>query len=112
MKNMKRALYRLLASALSLPPSALLCILLTMCASTPQAPTTKPIPDLADLTIDEKIGQMFVAAGHAVFTNETGWRYRDLSHHVRDNKVGGVIWFVSNVHDTAFLTRKLQAEAK
>ena len=112
MKNMKRTVLRLLYSAFRIQQSAFLAILLTMCASVPQTPATKPIPDLADLTLDEKVGQMFVAAGHAVFTNETGWRYRDLSHHVRDNKVGGVIWFVSNVHDTAFLTRKLQAEAK
>ena len=74
-----------------------------MCATTPQ---------VERLTLDEKIGQMFAPGAHAVFTNESGWRYRDLLHHVRDNKVGGVIWFVSNVYDTAFLTQQLQREAK
>ncbi|MBK5258017.1 MAG: hypothetical protein JJE51_00355 [Thermoanaerobaculia bacterium] len=97
---------------LNIQHSAFLVLLLfslTMCASVPAKPT---IPNAKDLTLDEKVGQLFVAAGHALFTNEAGWRYRDLSHHVRDNKVGGVIWFVSNVYDTAFLTRKLQSEAK
>ncbi len=74
-----------------------------MCASTPRVET---------LTLDEKVGQLFAPGAHAVFTNESGWRYRDLLHQVRDNKVGGVIWFLSNVHETAFLTRQLQAEAK
>ena len=98
-----------MSSAFRIQHSAFLAILLTMCASVPQK---QSIPRVEDLTLDEKIGQMFVGAGHALFTNETGWRYRELSHQVRDNKVGGVIWFISNVHDTAFLTRKLQAEAK
>jgi beta-glucosidase-like glycosyl hydrolase len=74
-----------------------------MCATTTRVET---------LSLDEKVGQLFVAAGHGYFTNESGWRYRDLQHHVRDNKVGGVIWFVSNVYETAFLTQQLQREAK
>jgi beta-N-acetylhexosaminidase len=76
---------------------------LAMCAS---------VPRVEDLTLEEKVGQLFVAAGHGLYTNETGWRYRELLHHVRDNKVGGVIWFVSNVYETAFLTQQLQREAK
>ena len=64
------------------------------------------------LTLDEKIGQMFVYAGHGVFTNEQSAFYKDLVHQVRDNKVGGIIWFVSDVYETAFLTERLQREAK
>lgn len=67
---------------------------------------------LEDLTLEEKIGQMFAGAGHALFTNESGWRYRDLMHQVRDNKVGGLTWFVSNVRETAFLTQQLQNAAR
>ncbi|HUP47310.1 MAG TPA: glycoside hydrolase family 3 protein, partial [Thermoanaerobaculia bacterium] len=68
--------------------------------------------NIDDLTLDEKIGQLFVHAGHGLFTNESGWRHRDLMHHVRDNKVGGMIWFVSSVYDTAWLTRQAQSAAR
>ena len=64
------------------------------------------------LTLDEKVGQLFVYAGHGVFTNEQSAFYKDLLHQVRDNKVGGIIWFVSDVYETAFLTQRLQREAK
>jgi beta-N-acetylhexosaminidase len=74
-----------------------------MCASLPQP---------KQLTLDEKIGQMFVYAAHGVFTNEQSPLYRDLLHQVRDNRVGGVIWFVSDVYETAWLTQRLQREAK
>lgn len=86
-----------LISAFILLPSALL---MTTCASQPK------------LTLDEKIGQLFVYAGHGVFTNEQSVLYRDLVHQVRDNKVGGIIWFVSDVYETAYLTQRLQREAK
>ncbi|HEV8658996.1 MAG TPA: glycoside hydrolase family 3 N-terminal domain-containing protein [Thermoanaerobaculia bacterium] len=62
--------------------------------------------------MDEKIGQMFVYAAHGVFTNEQSSLYRDLLHQVRDNRVGGIIWFVSDVYETAWLTQRLQREAK
>ena len=67
---------------------------------------------LEELTLDEKIGQLFAGYGHAVFTNESGWRNRDLMHQVRDNKVGGLTWFLSNVFETAFLTQQLQNAAR
>ena len=75
---------------------------MTMCASANQP----------KFTLDEKVGQLFVYAGHGVFTNEQSAFYKDLLHQVRDNKVGGIIWFVSDVYETAFLTQRLQREAK
>ena len=87
----------------------LLAFALTMCAST----VTPPPPSRAQkLTLDEKIGQLFVYAAHGVFTNEQSALYKDLVHQVRDNRVGGIIWFVSDVYETAFLTSRLQREAK
>ena len=70
------------------------------------------MPDIHELTTDEKVGQLFAPGAHAVYTNESGWRYRELLHHVRDNKVGGIIWFLSNVYETAFLTQRLQDESR
>src|SRR5688572_93070 len=82
---------------------------LISCASVPSQPR---MLKLEDLTLDEKVGQMFAGAGHAMYTNESGWRYRDLMHQVRDNKVGGLTWFLSNVFETAFLTQQLQSAAR
>jgi beta-glucosidase-like glycosyl hydrolase len=74
--------------------------------------TTTRVPRVEDLSLDEKVGQLFVYAAHATFMNEESAGYRQLQRQVRDNKVGGIIWYVSNVYETAFVTRKLQAEAR
>lgn len=82
-------------------------LLLLLCAC-----TTTRVPRVEQLSLDEKVGQMFVYAAHATFMNEESAGYRQLQRQVRDNKVGGIIWYVSNVYETAFLTRKLQAAAR
>jgi beta-N-acetylhexosaminidase len=64
------------------------------------------------MSLDEKIGQLFVYAAHGVYMNEQSPAYRELLHQVRDNHVGGIIWFVSDVYETATLTKRLQAAAK
>ena len=85
----------------------LLALLLTTCTS-----IRAPIPRPEDLTLDEKIGQLFVVAAHGVFMSESSPEYQRLLHHVRDNRVGGVIWFVSDVYETAALNARLQREAR
>ena len=89
---------------------AAFALLLTACILT--ACTTARVSRVEQLTIDEKIGQLFVYAAHGNFMNEGSASYRELQRQVRDNKVGGIIWFVSNVYETAHLTRRLQAEAR
>lgn len=79
-----------------------------MCATAPR----RQIPRLEELTLDEKIGQLFVVADHGVFMGEQSDRYQRLLHHVRDNHVGGIIWFVSDVYETAWLNTVLQREAR
>jgi beta-glucosidase-like glycosyl hydrolase len=71
-----------------------------MCATVPVR--------VEQLTLDEKIGQMFVPGGHGTFMAESSPRYQTLVHQVRDNRVGGIIWFVSNVYETALLNQRLQ----
>jgi beta-N-acetylhexosaminidase len=88
--------------------SALLGLALTTCASVPPS----PIPRIESLTLDEKIGQLFVVPAHGVFMNESSADYQTLVHHVRDNHVGGVLWFVSNVYETAWLNERLQKVAR
>jgi beta-N-acetylhexosaminidase len=74
------------------------------CATTPLSP--------AALTLEDKVGQLFVVAAHGRFMNEGSETYRELARQVRENRVGGVCWFLSDVYETAELNRRLQAEAK
>ncbi|MCU1229035.1 MAG: Beta-N-acetylhexosaminidase Beta-lactamase [Acidobacteria bacterium] len=61
------------------------------------------------LSLSEKIGQLFVAGAHGTFMNATSPRYLRLEHAVRELHVGGVIWFVSNVYETALVNQRLQS---
>jgi len=70
------------------------------------------LPRLADLTLEEKVGQMFVPGADGTFMNATSPAYRGLERLVRDRHVGGIIWFSSNVYETAFLNRRMQAAAR
>ena len=78
-------------------------LLLTACASTPRG---------TDLTLDEKIGQLFVYPAWGTYMAADSAAYQELLRQVRENKVGGITWFVSDVYETAFLTRQLQREAR
>src|SRR5256714_670416 len=72
-----------------------------MCASRPH-----------QLTLDEKIGQMFAVRANGVFMNEASPEYRHLMHEVRNNHIGGIVWFQSNVYETALLNQNLQRESR
>ncbi len=80
-----------------------------MCAT---APPARRIPRLEELSLDEKIGQLFVVLAHGVYMNESSPAYKRLLHHVRDNHVGGFIWSTSDVYETAALNERLQAESR
>lgn len=67
---------------------------------------------LRKLTLAEKIGQMFMADANAIFMNRDSDAYRQLAHHIRDNKVGGIIFFRSDVWATAVLINRMQQMAK
>lgn len=65
------------------------------------------------LTLEEKIGQLFVFVTPGPFMNEESPRYRQLLHQVRENHVGGVHWATwSNVLETAFVNRRLRQLAR
>ncbi len=63
---------------------------------------------MKQLTLAAKIGQMFMADGNAIFMNRSTDAYEQLKHHIEDNRVGGVLWFRSDVWATAVLTNRLQ----
>lgn len=66
----------------------------------------------SSMTLDEKIGQLFVYPATGRFMNEASPEYRALVHQVRDNRVGSILWFLySDVFETARLNRRLQSLA-
>ena len=70
--------------------------------------TTKP----HELPVDEKIGQLFAPDAYGVYMNETSWAYKRLDRFVREQHVGGFVWFSANVYETAMLNRRLQAASR
>jgi beta-N-acetylhexosaminidase len=64
------------------------------------------------MSLKEKVGQIFVVAGHGIFLNEEAPAYKELARQVTENRVGGVHWFRSSVYETAVLNEKLQRLAK
>lgn len=80
---------------------------------TKREPSPVPVPEnLKGLTIEEKVGQLFVVSGRGIFLNEEAPAFKELARQVTENRVGGVIWFRSNVYETAILNQKLQRLAK
>lgn len=67
---------------------------------------------LRAMTLEEKVGQLFVVGANANFLNERAPEHRRLVHFVEDLKVGGVIWYRSKVYETAVLGARLQSLAK
>ena len=88
----------------------LVLVFAAMCATVP--PHHSETPRLEDLSLDEKIGQLFAVRGFGVFMAESSEGYQRLRAAVGRSGVGGVVWFASNVYETAQLTRRLQHEAK
>jgi beta-N-acetylhexosaminidase len=85
-------------------------LLLASCA------TTRPsssLPSVSSLSLDEEIGQLFVFASTAKYMSSDSPEYRELERQVRDNHVGGILWFemTNGVYEAAFLNRRLQALA-
>ena len=67
----------------------------------------------ASLSLDEKIGQVFVYAARGSFVNEGSPEYRELLRAVREWRVGGILWYQSEkVYETAWLNRRLQEAAR
>ncbi len=67
---------------------------------------------LKSLTLDEKIGQMFMADANVVFWNRESEEFKKLQHQIVNNKVGGVLVFRSEVLATALSANRWQELAK
>lgn len=67
---------------------------------------------LRSMSIEDKIGQMVSADANVTFWNRESEAYRNLEHHIVDNRVGTVILFRSEVWPTAMLANRWQKMSK
>ncbi len=66
------------------------------------------LPPLEALTLDDKVGQLFVHAAHGRYMSESSPEFEELVRQVCVNRVGGIIWLPGQVLDTASLNMRLQ----
>lgn len=67
---------------------------------------------LSKMTLDEKIGQLFMVRAYGTFTNEREMNYLRLKQLITDYHVGGVIFFQGDIYGQAVITNRLQELAK
>jgi beta-glucosidase-like glycosyl hydrolase len=60
------------------------------------------------MNLEQKIGRLVVVPAFGRFVNASSAEYRELVRQVRENHVGGVIWFLSSVFEAAWLSARLQ----
>ncbi|HVE66425.1 MAG TPA: glycoside hydrolase family 3 N-terminal domain-containing protein, partial [Thermoanaerobaculia bacterium] len=87
-------------------------LILSAVALVGAACATSALRGPAALTLDEKIGQLFVYPANGRFFNEASAEYLALERQVRENRVGGILWFLADVGETSRLTRRMQAAAR
>lgn len=67
---------------------------------------------MAGLTLDEKIGQLFMVRAYGTFTNERDLDFLRLKELITDYHVGGVIFFQGDIYGQAVINNRLQQLAK
>ncbi len=64
------------------------------------------------MSVDEKVGQLVHVGVNARFANRDSYFYKDLQRQVKDNHIGGIIFFGAPIYETTILSNRLQADAK
>ena len=67
---------------------------------------------LSQMILEEKAGQVVFPNASGRYMSEDSPEYERLVHLVKDLKVGGLIFFLSNIYDQAIVTNKLQQISK
>lgn len=67
---------------------------------------------LSKMTLEEKAGQMVFPNVYGIYMSEDSPDYQRLRFLVEEKKVGGLIFFLSNLYDQVVLTNKMQRLAK
>ena len=63
---------------------------------------------LTNMTLDEKIGQLFVVPAYGTFSNDRERTIQRLERLIRDYHIGGLIFFRGDVYGQAVLNNRLQ----
>lgn len=77
--------------------------------------TDKPVPEpdidaiLSDMSLEEKVGQLFVVRTPASFLNEQSPEHLRFTRLINKYHVGGLIFFRGDIYTQAVLTNKFQA---
>lgn len=61
-----------------------------------------------DLSLREKIGQLFFVPAYGSFQSEDDQSYKELISQVKNHHIGGIIFFSGDVYGQSVLTNKLQ----
>jgi beta-N-acetylhexosaminidase len=67
---------------------------------------------LSEMTLAEKVGQLFSVPAYGSFTNDRDPQLLRLERLIREYHIGGVIFFRGDVYGQAMLTNRLQQAAK
>lgn len=67
---------------------------------------------LASMTLDEKIGQLFVVPAYGTFSSESDLSLLRLKRVVEEFHVGGLIFFRGDIYNQVLLTNRLQQVAR
>ncbi|MBU2585320.1 MAG: glycoside hydrolase family 3 protein, partial [Bacteroidetes bacterium] len=67
---------------------------------------------LLNMSLEEKAGQMVFPHVYGIYMSEDSPDYQRLVHLVQNKKVGGLIFFLSDIYEQAVLTNKMQKLSK
>ncbi len=86
-------------------------LFLTSCATAPSARTARTL-DVRALTLDQKVGQLFVYGANGRFMNAASPEWQKMRRLVEENAIGGVVWFGADILETAWMNAELQKISK
>lgn len=67
---------------------------------------------LQQMTLKEKIGQLFFTSANGYFKSEDDESYRKLVEKIKEHNIGGIIYFGGEIYGQAILNNKLQRISK
>ena len=83
-------------------------VIITGCAVGPSVEKVAGPPSSADLSLEEKVGQMFMIRYSGSFYQENSYTYRWMKRLIEERKIGGVIQFLGSIHGTVENLNELQ----
>ena len=75
-------------------------VLIAGCAVGPPKEQVEGPPLVKTLSLEEKVGQMFMIRYSGSFYQENSYTYRWMKRLIEERKIGGVIQFVGSIHGT------------